>query len=165
MFENETEETSLTEKQELFCQEYLIDLNQTKAYMRAFGVENVGTAAAEASRLVTRNLKVSARIKQLMKERVERINLNQDWVLLRLLQISDRSMQASPVMEFDPITKKMKHTGEYVFDSNGANKSTELIGKHMGMFKDKIELNAAINGELIIQGKKFANMKPNNPGV
>ena len=30
------EEKSLTAKQELFCQEYLVDLNQTQSYIRAY---------------------------------------------------------------------------------------------------------------------------------
>ncbi|WP_276133056.1 terminase small subunit [Polluticoccus soli] len=156
MLESKIGNDGLTEKQELFCQEYLVDLNQTKAYQRAFDVANIGTAAAEASRLVTRNLKVSARIKQLMNERVERISLNQDWVLLRLQQISDRSMQCEPVMKWSHEEKRIIATGEYVFDSNGANRSTELIGKHMGMFKEKLEVDTNINVELIIQGQKFA---------
>jgi len=30
----------------------------------------------------------------------------------------------------------------FVFDSGGANRSLELMGKHIGMFTDKIDLNA-----------------------
>lgn len=41
-------------------------------------------------------------------------------------------------MEFDRETGEMVETGEYAFDSNGANKSTELIGKHIGMFDPKL---------------------------
>lgn len=141
----------LTEKEELFCQEYLIDLNATQAYIRSFACENYGSARALSSKLLT-NVNVSARIKHLMAERVDRLNIDQNWVLLRLQQISDRSMQAEPVMEFDYAEKAMKPTGEYVYDSNGANKATELIGKHMGMFKDKVEHSGNIEGFKIIIG-------------
>lgn len=145
------------EKHELFCQEYLIDLNATQAYIRSFACENYGTARTESSRLMA-NPNISARVKELMRERVERLNVNQDWVILRLQQISDRSMQAEPVLEFDPVEKQMKHTGEYMYDSSGANKATELIGKHMGMFKDKVEHSGEIQGQtIIIQGQKFAD--------
>jgi len=147
----------LTAKQELFCQEYLIDLIATKAYMRAYEIENYNSAASMAHELLS-NTEVNARVKELMAERVSRANLNQDWVLARLQQISDRSMQATPVMEWDPALKEMRPTGEYEYDSNGANKATELIGKHMGMFKDKIEHSGAIEGmPIIIQGQKFAD--------
>lgn len=139
----DNQQNQLTDKQEMFCQEYLVDLNATQAYIRAFDNVEYSTARSESSRL-TANPNISARIKQLMAERVERLNIDQNWVLLRLQQISDRSMQAEPVMEFDYAEKAMKPTGEYVFDSNGANKATELIGKHMGMFKDKVEHSGEI---------------------
>lgn len=141
----------LTDKQELFCQEYLIDLNQTKAYMRAFGVEVYSTAASEASKLAKTPI-ISARIRELMAERVERLNINQDWVLLSLLDIRNKSARAEPVLKFNYKTKQMEETGEYVYDSNGANKATELIGKHMGMFKDKVEHSGEIQGFQIVIG-------------
>lgn len=146
----------LTEKEELFCQEYLLDLNATQAYIRSFACENYGSARSASSQLMAK-LNISARVKELMAERVQRLNINQDWVLLRLQQVSDRSMQAEPVMEFDPVEKQMKHTGEYQYDSNGVNKATELIGKHMGMFKDKVEHSGEVATQtIIIQGQKFA---------
>ncbi len=56
-------------------------------------------------------------------------------------------MQAVPVMRFDAVEKRMvQATDEFgndiwQFDSTGANRSTELIGKHLGMFiTSKIEL-------------------------
>lgn len=129
--------SKLTAKQELFCQEYIIDLNATQAAIRAGYSER--TANAQASRLLA-NVKVSARIKELKDERAEKLELDAYWVLKRLKDISDRSMQAEPVMEFDRETGEMIETGEYAFDSNGANKSTELIGKHIGMFDPKLKL-------------------------
>lgn len=49
---------ALTEKQKRFCDEYLIDLNATRAYMVAYpNVKKESTAAAAAARLL-RNVKV-----------------------------------------------------------------------------------------------------------
>jgi phage terminase small subunit len=127
---------SLTDKQEQFAQEYIIDLNATQAAIRAGYSEK--TAGEQGSRLL-KNVKVLTRIDELKQERAERNQLDQDWVLTRLRQISDRCVQAEPVLKWDYEERMLVETGEYQFDSVGANKATELIGKHLGMFKDKVE--------------------------
>lgn len=123
---------TLTDKQEQFCQEYLVDLNATQAAIRA------GYSSATAQQMGSENLSkpvVHARIAALKSERAEKLNIDTEWVLKRLVAISDRCLQAEPVLEWDYDTKGMIETGEYKFDSNGANKATELIGKHIGFFE------------------------------
>jgi phage terminase small subunit len=132
--------SKLTDKQEAFVREYMIDLNATQAYLRAGYKVSDNVARANASRLLT-NANIHARIEQLQADRAKKLELDANWVLQRLKDISDRCMQAEPVLEFDYEEKKLVETGEYKFDSNGANKATELIGKHLGMFKDKLEVN------------------------
>ncbi|WP_019377682.1 terminase small subunit [Virgibacillus halodenitrificans] len=127
----------LTAKQELFCQEYIIDLNATQAAIRAGYSER--TARVTASKLLSK-ANISARVQELKDKRAEKLGLDAYWVLKRLKDISDRSMQAEPVEVWDPEAGEMVPTGEYQFDSNGANKSTELIGKHIGMFDPKLKL-------------------------
>lgn len=124
----------LNARQEIFCKEYLIDLNATQAAIRAGYSER--TANAQASRLLA-NVNILARVKELKAKRAEELELDAYWVLKRLKDISDRSMQAEPVLEFDKQSGEMIETGEYQFDSNGANKATELIGKHIGIFDPK----------------------------
>lgn len=124
----------LNARQEMFCKEYLIDLNATQAAIRAGYSDK--TASATASRLLA-NVKISARVKELKAKRADELELDAYWVLKRLKDISDRAMQAEPVMEFDPVEGGMVETGLYEFDSNGANKATELIGKHLGLFDPK----------------------------
>ena len=36
--------------------------------------------------------------------------------------------------------KKGEPTGEWKFDSAGANRSLELLGRHLGMFTDKFKI-------------------------
>lgn len=56
----------MTEKQKIFADEYLIDLNATRAYKVAYPrVKNDDIAAANASRLL-RNAKVAAYISERM---------------------------------------------------------------------------------------------------
>ncbi|MDL4842824.1 terminase small subunit [Aquibacillus rhizosphaerae] len=127
----------LTARQQMFIDEYLIDLNATQAAIRAGYSEK--TAYSQGQRLL-KNVEVHARIEEGKKTRADRLNLDAYWVLKRLMDISDRSMQAEQVMEFDYEAKELVPTGEYQFDSNGANRATELIGKHLGMFKDRVEV-------------------------
>jgi phage terminase small subunit len=134
----------LTDKQERFCEEYLIDLNATQAAIRA------GYSEATAQQMGSENLSkpvVHARIAELKTARSEKLNIDAEWVLKRLVAISDRCMQAEPVMI--PSRMGMVHKEDeegnklYEFDSNGANKATELIGKHIGFFEKDNEQGKA----------------------
>ena len=58
-----------------------------------------------------------------------------EWVRTKLKEIVERSMQAVPVMVRGS-NGEMVESGEYKYDSNGANKALEHLGKHIGMFKD-----------------------------
>jgi phage terminase small subunit len=138
----------LTDKQEAFVREYMIDLNASQAYLRAGYNVNEATARANASRLLTK-ANILTRIEELQAERAKKLNIDAEWVLNRLVQISDRCMTTEPVMEFNYDTKRMEETGEFKFDSSGANKATELIGKHLGMFKDKLDINANIGVTIV----------------
>lgn len=126
----------LNARQEVFCKEYLIDLNATQAAIRAGYSER--TAKSQGNRLLT-NVDILTRVKELKDKRADELELDAYWVLKRLKDISDRSMQAEPVMTFDPASGGMVESGEYEFDSTGANKATELIGKHIGMFDPKVK--------------------------
>ena len=130
----------------MFIDEYMVDLNGTQAAIRA------GYSQKSAGVIANENLNkpyIRARIDELKKTRAESLNLDAYWVLKRLRDISDRSMQAEPVMEWDHVEKKMSQTGEYEFDSNGANRATELIGKHLGMFKDNNSVNVNVGVQIV----------------
>ena len=60
----------MTEKQKRFCDEYLIDLNGTRAYKNAYpNVKNNDSAAVNASKLL-RNTKIKAYI----SEQIEKLH-------------------------------------------------------------------------------------------
>lgn len=119
----------LTDKQELFCHEYLVDLNATQAAVRAGYSEK--TAQEQASRLLS-NVMVQCRIAQLKAERNERVQINADYVLRQAVKLHERCMQE--------VSPKVNRKGEqitdefgnplFVFDSSGASKALEIIGKH-----------------------------------
>lgn len=134
----------LTPKQERFCLEYLKDLNATQAYIRAGYKVKESVASVNASRLLA-NAKISARVEQLKAERSEKTRIDAEWVLKNLIQVANMAMKAEPVMQYDPQLQDMVETGEYQFDSSGANKALELIGKHVGMFDPKFGKIAALS--------------------
>ena len=78
----------MTEKQKIFADEYLIDLNATRAYRVAYpSVKKEEAAAVNGSKLL-RNTKVAAYIQERMQERQKRTEITQDRVLQELAAIA-----------------------------------------------------------------------------
>jgi phage terminase small subunit len=75
---------ALTDKQEMFCREYLIDLNATQAAIRAGYSEN--TARKIGSENLTKP-DVQNRIAELKLQRNEQVNIDAAYVLRRLVEI------------------------------------------------------------------------------
>lgn len=125
---------ALKGRKEQFCQEYVIDYNGTKAAERA-GYEG-RSSRQQASRLLSQD-DVQARIAELQAEQVKRLSITQDYVVLQLLDTYKSCREESPVLKYDPSTGEMEETGMYQFDSKGALRALELLGKHLGMYNPK----------------------------
>lgn len=136
----------LTPKQRMFVKEYLTDLNATQAAIRA-GYSRK-TAESQGSRLL-RNAKVAAAVQEGVKAREERVDLTADYVLGSLKEVVQRCMVRQPVMVRDgkDWVQKTDADGEGVweFNSAGANRALELLGKHLRLFVDQVE-HAGKNG-------------------
>jgi len=80
-------------------------------------------------------------LQKMRQEYAEKAGVSKEWVIERFKHISDACVQATPVMEFDPIDKcmKQKFNNEdqpvYEFDSSGAVSSTREIGKIIGAYE------------------------------
>lgn len=177
----------VTNKQKAFVDEYLIDLNATRAYKAVYkNVKSDDVAAVNGNRLL-RNAKVEEYLNKRMKDREKRTEITQDKVLNELAQIAfangsdfakvvekpvlkeDGSVLLDPITE-EPIyykTVEMKLTDELPEEKrkaiagikmgkNGIEVNTcdkvralELLGKHLGMFRDKVELETSEKGVTI----------------
>lgn len=121
----------LTPKQKTFCQEYLVDLNGTQAAIRAGYSKK--TANVQSSQLLAK-LNIQTYIEQLQEERTKKTGVTQEYVITNLQRVVEMSVRAIPVMVKE--NGELVESGEYKFDSYGANKALELLGKHLGMFKE-----------------------------
>ena len=131
----------ITDKQQRFCEEYLIDLNATQAAIRA------GYSPTSAYSIAGENMKkpeLLERIAELKAERSKQVQVDAAWVLTQAVKVHERCMQAEPVTErVDGIEQD---TGEFKFEHSGANKALEIIGKHVDVqaFLEKKQVDANI---------------------
>lgn len=78
----------MTKKQKIFADEYLIDLNATRAYRKAYPSVKRDETAAQAGSRMLRNVKVAEYIQERMQERQKRTEITQDRVLKELAAIA-----------------------------------------------------------------------------
>lgn len=142
------------ERHETFCQEYLIDLNATQAYIRAgYKPKNAGNCAS----VLLDNPKIRARIDELMARRSMRTGVTQDQVIRELARIAfldpaklanmdDASLNLDAGADDRAAIAAVKVKSGVDFTEREIKfadkiKALELLGKHMGMFTENINLN------------------------
>jgi phage terminase small subunit len=140
---------SLSGKQQKFVEEYIKDpQNLSAAYKRA-GYRACGHSAdVNASRLL-KNADIKSAIAEAHKEVRKETLVTVEYVVSGLREVAQRCMQREKVMvgsgkdrkqlqvyTTDPATGKEVLANVWTFDSSGANRSLELLGKHVGAFAD-----------------------------
>lgn len=165
----------LTPKQQMFVQEYLIDLNATQAAIRAGYSE--ATAKEQGARLLT-NVNVRNAVDEAQGKRAETAEITMQRVLdeLSLIAFSDISDYAD--IEVTPSTKiegayeksiTIRNTADIPTDKirvissikegqcgieiklYDKLKALELIGRHLAMFTDKTQLTGKDGEDLVIK--------------
>lgn len=155
---------NLTPKQQRFVDEYLIDLNATQAAIRAGYSEK--TANEQGSRLLV-NVSISEAIAKAQNKRSERTEITQDYVLNNIKRVVERCMQIEAV-DGETTTEDGGVAQAFMFKEQGALKGLEMLGKHLGLFKDKVEHTGKDGGpiEHSVEAKpkytpeQLANMTP-----
>lgn len=145
---DETNIKKPTPRQIKFAYEYAKDRNARRAAIAAGYSEK--TADREAHELVKNLAKLGLleEAEQSADRIRQELEIDLRYVLVGLKEIVERCLQRKPVMEYDRETKswnqKIDDEGRYVweFDAAGANKALEMLGKHLKMFTDKIEVKA-----------------------
>jgi len=133
--------SGLTDKQELFCREFIIDFNGTQAAIRAGYSKK--TANEQAAQLLAK-LSIQAFLQTLKEKQNKELEIQASDITLKFKEIRDRCMQAEPVLDEDG-----EPTGEYKFDSNAAIKANENLAKRIGYYvidnKQKADTNTTHN--------------------
>ncbi|NHB92962.1 terminase small subunit [Photorhabdus cinerea] len=161
---------SLTDKQEMFCCEYLVDLNATQAAIRA------GYSESTARNIGCENLakhNIQSRIAELKSKRNERVQVDAEYVLRRLVEIDQ--MDVLDILTHDGDLKSVKEwpvvwrttlSGLDVIAMSGEEstetllkkikwpdkvKNLELLGKHVSVqaFKDQIEQKSVVTHNIM----------------
>ena len=89
-----------------------------------------------------------------MNARAERTEITADYVLRGIQEIAERCLQRAPVMvgrgedRQQAIDEEGRHV--WTFDSSGANKAFENLGKHLKLFTDKVEASGPDGAPLTI---------------
>ena len=150
----------LTDKQKKFVEEYLLDLNATQACIRA------GYSSKRASEIgyqLLQKTTVSEAISEALAERSRRTGINQDRVIQELARIA--FVKITDVIDANGEIKRNASDDDLaciesykVEDSDSINgssskrevklasklKALELLGKHLGMFTDKVDVEVVL---------------------
>jgi len=162
-------------RHERFCQEYIIDLNGSKAYERIGGSKR--TARVQASQLLAK-VNIQDRIAELKAERAKATKTTQQRVVeeLKLLAFSDfrdygtienplhtRDGNRLKLKTFEEIeegkTRAIQSIKETIgeksiqlnFKLHGKIPALELLGKHIGMFVERMALTGEDGGPIRIE--------------
>lgn len=152
----------LTVKQKRFIEEYLIALNATQAAIRA------GYSPNSAKEIGCENLTkphIRARIDKAIAERSKRIGINAERVIIELARIG--LINPGNLINFGWVTVKGEATEDDLaviqsvkvktIPTEGGNiterevrlydknRALELMGKHLGMFSNKVEVSGSLN--------------------
>ena len=126
----------LTDKQKEFDRQYLVDLNATQAAIRAG--YSMKTAYRQGADLLQKT-SIREAIEKAQAKRARRVEVTQDYVLSNLVEVVERTMQRAPVTDRkgEQVTDE-EGRAVWTFDAKNANRALELLGKHLGIFTDKI---------------------------
>lgn len=133
---------ALTDKQQTFADEYLIDMNATRAYKVAYpNVKKDSSAKSAASRLLT-----NVNLKTYIDEQLEEMH-------------NKRTADAQEVLEY--LTKVMRGeetetvaTAKGLYDkvelsAKDRIKAAELLGKRHALFTDKVDVSGEVGVTIV----------------
>lgn len=170
----------MTDKQKLFCDEYIKDFNASRAYKKIYTTcKKDETAKAAASRLLT-NVNVQAYIQQRKEELQKRVDITQEDVIKELSRIAFGDIRKlyneygglKNIQDLDDDTAAIITSVETTEEFEGYGddreqvgytkklkmadkiKALDLLGKYFGIFKEKVEINSDKPFEVNINIKK-----------
>ena len=157
----------MTPKQKRFVDEYLVDLNATQAAIRAGYSER--TARITAAQNLTKP-NIQSAIEKRIKDREKRTELSQDKVLKELAHIAfddiknyltywtdeegQTHVELKPSKEIDTrnVSEIQLENGKLKFKLYSKDNALVQLGRHLGMFNDKLNVTGELDIEVKIPG-------------
>lgn len=169
-------DSTSTPSQKVFVQEYLVDLNATRAAKSAGYSEK--SASEQGSRLLG-NIKIQKAIQRAMQQRAERTQVTQDRVVTELARIAFGDL--SEVMSWSSSGLSLKDSAELTADQlasiaeiseTSSEKSQsmrikrhdkvralEILARHLGMLNDKLNISGGLDITALEKGRERAKSK------
>lgn len=168
-------EPKLTKREERFIEEFMTDLNGTKAAVRAGFTKNERAASVQASHLLA-NPKIKKLIDERQAARIAEARLSAQYVIDRMLEIDqldvedifNDEMELKPLKEWPSAWRRYLNGMEVMelFAGRGdlrkqigvlkkikwpdKTKNLELLGRHFGVFNDKLQITGPNGQPLVI---------------
>ena len=145
----------LTPKQHRFVDEYLIDLNATQAAIRAG--YSAKTACEQGARLLA-NAKVSQAVAERQGEISETLEVSQERVIAEFARMAfydPKAIAGQTIEKPEDIAKlpedvrrsivgwSWDRQGNFVLKLADKNAALSNLGRHLGLFKDRLEVDAS----------------------
>lgn len=129
----------MTEKQKKFADEYLIDLNATRAYKAAYKNVKKDSVAAAASTRLLRNVKVSTYI----QEQIDKLHSKKTADAAEVIEYLSSVMRGEQTEEVLCLAGEGTQEIEKIdVSAKDRLKAAELLGKRYSLFTDKVEVDA-----------------------
>lgn len=140
----------LTEKQKIFCNEYLVDLNATRSYKKAYpNVKKDEVAAVNGNRLL-RNANVKAYIEQQLKKIEDESIADATEVMKYLTSVMRNELKEEVVVvEGEGEGCSSARIVKKDMSAKDRNKAAELLGKRYRLFTEKVEVDGVQQVQIV----------------
>lgn len=129
----------LTQKQKMFCLEYLKSFNATDAYKKVYWVSQK-SAEAQGCRMLS-NAKVSEYLTEKSQKTIEKLDVWVEYVLQNLQEIVEIWMGRQEI--------ELKGKPQKIYDLKNVNSALEKLWKYHKMYIDKVESDTSLNINII----------------
>lgn len=140
----------LTNKQMIFANEYLVDLNATRAYKKAYpNVKKDSVASVNGNRLL-RNAKVKNYIEEQLKKIENESIANAEEVMQYLTSVMRNELKEEVVVvEGEGEGCSSARIVKKDMSAKDRIKAAELLGKRYRLFTEKVELEGSIPVQIV----------------
>jgi hypothetical protein len=131
--------------------------NAKRSYMKVYPRASEKTAEVEGSKLL-RLPKIDSYLRMKADDLSEKADINAEWVLNQAVKVHEMCMQVSPVLnrkgeQIYIETPDGEEVPAFTFNAVGANKSLELVGKHVSVKAFEGDKDKGVNITVVIEDK------------